>query len=163
MSHLPNRKAFPTPLPKDLREAALAAHRSGERAVDIADRLNQKAVTVRAWISRERKKDSLLPPVLNSSVEVKQASEPVDIPDTLDACQQQYERDITRYALTVARHAAGLEGEAAVRQSDKLLKADQISRKALRIQEPVTPNSVIQIGLLIGAKHHQETLTIEQN
>ena len=51
-----------------------------------------------------------------------------------------------------------------IQKADKLHKADQTARKALRIQDPVAPNSIIQLAVLVGgAERHNKPPAIEQD
>jgi transposase-like protein len=147
MSHPQSRKALPAPLPNDLREAALAAHKAGERAVEIADRLNLKAVTVRSWIRRQRKKDSPAQPVLTPVVEIVQPQEEIEIPSELPEKQSFYTSRMEDAACRLANHVSKLDGEGLVKAADRLKKADETARRALKL-ETDRPQCAIQIAVL---------------
>lgn len=81
-------------------------------------------------------------------------------PSNLDLAekQQHYQAKLGDAAVRLADHVATLNGSELVSQADKLLKADQIARKALKL-ESEKPSTVIQIGVLAQSR---DTKRIEQ-
>jgi hypothetical protein len=141
------RKALP-PLPVEVRAQALVMHANGVPSIEIADRLNLKAATVRSWIRRQRKKDSLAEqPDLESVIEVDVPEATVEIPDSLAEKQVFYQDRMADAAVRLAAHVSELDADALVKSADKLLKADQTARKALKL-EGDKPVCAIQIGVL---------------
>ncbi|MEY2493517.1 MAG: hypothetical protein QOJ45_9 [Verrucomicrobiota bacterium] len=61
--------------------------------------------------------------------------------------QNQYTEKMGDVALRFAEHAHGLHGKELVQVADKLLKADALARKALKIEE-LAPAQIVQIALL---------------
>jgi transposase-like protein len=143
-----NKKQLPAPHPGEIREQALALHKEGTPSSEIADRLNLPPATVRSWVRRQRKKDSPAQPILSPVVEVKQVQPiEIEIPSELSEQARVFEENMREAAVKLSYFVKNLPAAELAAKADKLHKANQTARQALRL-ETDRPVCVLQLGVL---------------
>jgi len=159
-SSYPNRpKQLPVPRPSEIREKALALHKSGVSPRDVADQMSLPLGTVKSWVYRSRNKDA------QQLAIVPAETEEIEIPSELIEKQTFYTERMSDAACRLADHVSRLDGEALVKNADRVLKADKTARTALKL-DVGSFNPIIQIGVLcqpIQPKRvaAQEVVTLE--
>lgn len=127
---------------KEQRERARQLFEGGERLTDVARELSIPENTLRCW--RRRGKWARAADMILVAAE---ATQPTEIPETLAEKQDLYAKRMSDAAVRLAEHVATLDGQSLVKSADKLLKADQTARKALKLDKGEF-NPVIQLGVL---------------
>ena len=155
--------------PKEVREHAFRLYKDGHSQIHIAHDLGIPVGTVYGWCKRDhwdmRAKAEragvdaeTAPKLARVLTERTKAGEPSNL--DLAEKQARYQALMGDAALRVAEHVATLEGDKLVASADKLFKADQIARKALKL-ETEKPSTVIQIGVLANSPAKQDEKRIE--
>jgi len=161
--------------PKEIRDKAFRLFVEGKHPNDISYELQIPVGTLYNWMRRDkweiRKTAEQAGVDAETSVRVAKQlakttkpTEPTNL--TLTEKQERYQELMGDAAVRLADHVATLEGPQLVAAADKLLKADQIARKALKL-ETEKPSTVIQIGVLAQPTNQKsikqasvETLTL---
>ena len=136
---------LPAPHSKELRSRAGDLYKSGKSYQEIAEITKLPLSTLRNWCKRHgwklAKPDQIEPTVTTA------LDEPIEIPGSLAEKQAVYTDHMSAAAVRLAQHVSKLDGESLVKAADKLLKSDQMARKALKL-ETEKPFCAIQIGVL---------------
>jgi Putative ATPase subunit of terminase (gpP-like) len=150
------RSSLPAPIDAVVRQKARDLFFSGEsNCCEIARQLSLSENTVRGWCAREKWRAQLkiaenrptLP--VEKREELAKSEGPLFEPTNLDLAEKQehYTQSTTDAACRLADHLATLNGAEIVKSADKILKADQIARKALRL-ETDRPAVLIDLKIL---------------
>jgi hypothetical protein len=152
---------LPAPHPKQVREKAFALFKAGKPVSDIAFELRLSPATIRSWRSRDCWNKRLeQDPSLTSEQAIviarkQKHDELANLPDDLPSQQECYQQNMARAALVFSEVLKDMNGGEIIARADKLLKADQMGRKALKL-ETERPSTVIQIGIL-ASKQQKRT------
>lgn len=142
----------------EAKERGYQVWKETQDATEVALALSIPSSTIRSWCARYKWADRLAieqtPGVTLSAETAAQLAKAQPTRSAAPASNLDLTEKQTKYtdtmgdvALRIAEHAASLEGKELVQQADKLLKADQIARKALKLEHQA-PHTVVQIALL---------------
>lgn len=152
-----NRQKFclPSPHPKELRDRARSLYESGAGYQEINEATGLPCSTIRNW----RKRDSWCRANSHPDFELVIAddvpAEAEEIPSELWDQQNFYQEKMSDSACRLAAYVATLKGEQIAAKATNLLKADAVSRKALKL-ETERPFQIIQIGVLAQSPAKQD-------
>jgi transposase-like protein len=148
---------LPASRPKDQREAAFKLYAEGKTVQDIAFELAIPQATVRTWKNRDgwaaRLKDPTLTP--EAAVLATRRAQDIEIPETLPERQEKYQEQLGEAAIRFAAHVSTLEGAELVQQADRIKKADEVSRKALKL-ETEKPAPLINLAILCSKNRERQ-------
>jgi len=143
--------SLPTPLETALRQQARTLWEAGESYGAIESELGINPATLKSWRKRDawaRPTESVASPV--KVIDLVTTEEAEDVPENLVERAIEYEQNVGRSAVVLSRRIAKMGPDEILKNADRVKKLDDVSRRALRIERPpATPNSVIQIGVLI--------------
>ena len=141
---------LPAPHSKELRDLAGDLYKSGKSYQEIAEVTKLPLSTLRNWCKRDGWKLTKAQPDSELPIADGVPADAEEIPSELSERQTFYTERMSDAACRLAAHVATLEGEQIAAKADKLLKADQVARKALKL-DTTTGNPVIQIGVLLSS------------
>jgi hypothetical protein len=133
--------------PPEAKERAYQLYATGNSLPQIAAQIGIPAATIARWSSKNgwKARKTMIASTSGST------ADPSELPGFSDLSlpeqQDRYDERMRDVALRFADHARGLQGKDLVQVADKLLKADALSRKALKIEQLV-PAQIVQIALL---------------
>jgi transposase-like protein len=136
--------------PPEVKERAYQLYAAGSSLPQIAAQVGVPASTIARWSSKSawKARKALIGCAAGSN------ADPLELPVYSDLLlsekQNQYTEKMGDVALRFADHAHGLQGKELVQVAEKLLKADALARKALKIEEPVQ-FPIVQIALLASS------------
>ena len=140
---------LPPARPQAQRARAIEAFERGERSYIVARELDIPEGTIRSWRAIWRKKGGKVKPTSEAAILQRAESAEVESPelDTLGERQEFFIESASAAAVRLAAHVKKLDGEALVKNADKLHKALASARASLKLDTD-RPASVIQIGVL---------------
>jgi transposase-like protein len=147
MSQTPQPSRALVAHPPEVKERAYQLYAADNSLPQIAAELGIPASTIARWSSKNgwKARKTLIAGSAGSTADSSELPGFSDL--SLPEQQDRYSEKLRDVALRFADHAHGLQGKELVQFAEKLLKADALSRKALKIEE-LAPAQIIQIALL---------------
>jgi hypothetical protein len=154
MSNGRQKFSLPAPRPAAERSRSRELFLAGSTYQEISEETNIPLSTLRNWCARDGWKLAKLQPDFELVI-ADDLPEAEEIPSELWDQQNFYQEKMSGAACRLAAHVATLQGEQIAAKADKLLKADQVARKALKLSED-KPFQIIQIGILAKSPAKQD-------
>ena len=157
----------------EVRERAFQLYKQTRDYAHVSLETGVPDATLRSWSSREKwatriAAENAIPDsnaeTIKGVLKVVSSECRPATPSNLDLAEKQakYTDTMGDVALRIAEHANSLEGKELVQVADKLLKADAIARKALKL-ETEKPSTVINVALLSHSTEKQPRLVSDSS
>ncbi len=145
--------SLPPPRPAAERSKARELYLADKSYQEISEETNIPVSTLRSWCARDGWKRTSQP----DEFEIVPSREEIDtaIPDTLQACAEEYESNMAAASVIVSRRIAQMSPDEVVHKAARIKEIDFTARKALRIEND-RALTVIQIGVLAQSPAKRE-------